>query len=326
MGKFSKFLKDTGMGFHDLVNSGVDYIGGLLNRFNEPQRNAALEDSTTLMNTQAQLNKEQAEHGMGLQKDMANYTTELTSPKMQMERYKEAGLNPALMYGMGGGGGTTTSTGSQTVSGVSPSNTDYAQRVMAKTQQMGMALQLSKLKSEIDVNKSVAEVNKATATKQTAEAQTTESTRDILVQKLKEEGIAQVLENSIKSWQMGNKRTDFADVLGGAKDAMMKDDSLMAKQIAGTVLKTFAEKDNIAAQEALSNEKAKIIWEELYVAQQNANSKEVEAKAKELATMWTTGEMTNWKTWAELGAQAVELTTDAIGTLYSPVKTIKTLK
>ena len=78
--------------------------------------------------------------------------------------------------------GSGQSTGSQSTSGVSGGNSDAAARMMAKNQQLAMGLQLAKLRSEIDVNKSVAEVNKASAGKQTSETQTINQTRDLITE------------------------------------------------------------------------------------------------------------------------------------------------
>ena len=71
---------------------------------------------------------------------------------------------------MGGGGGSTTGGGSAAVEGGSAANAAQTEQAAAASQ--GMALQLSKLQSGIDVNKSIAEKNKADATK-TSGADTT---------------------------------------------------------------------------------------------------------------------------------------------------------
>ena len=90
-----------------------------------------------------------------MQRKMWEYTN-YGNQRKQMER---AGLNPALMYQQAGAGVTGTASGN--VSGGNSS--DASSRQLADIQSQGMALQLAKLASEIDVNKSVAEVNRANA-------------------------------------------------------------------------------------------------------------------------------------------------------------------
>lgn len=52
-----------------------------------------------------EMNREQAQFNQGLALQMFDYTSKYNSPAEQVKRLKEAGLNPALMYGGGGGGG-----------------------------------------------------------------------------------------------------------------------------------------------------------------------------------------------------------------------------
>lgn len=104
---------------------------------------------------QAQINKEQAKYNQGLAMEYWDYT----NWENQVDHLKKAGLNPALMYAKGGAGGQTGGGQAQGV-GLSPSNQEAV-----KAQQMGMALQLAQLKSQIEVNESVAKKNTAEAEK-----------------------------------------------------------------------------------------------------------------------------------------------------------------
>lgn len=104
---------------------------------------------------QAQINKEQAKYNQGLAMEYWDYT----NWENQIDHLKKAGLNPALMYAKGGAGGQTGGGQAQGV-GLSPSNQEAV-----KAQQMGMALQLAQLKSQIEVNESVAKKNTAEAEK-----------------------------------------------------------------------------------------------------------------------------------------------------------------
>lgn len=104
---------------------------------------------------QAQINKEQAKYSQGLAMEYWDYT----NWENQVNHLKKAGLNPALMYAKGGTGGQTGGGQAQGV-GLSPSNQEAV-----KAQQIGMALQLAQLKSQIEVNESVAKKNTAEAEK-----------------------------------------------------------------------------------------------------------------------------------------------------------------
>ncbi len=104
---------------------------------------------------QAQINKEQAKYNQGLAMEYWDYT----NWENQVDHLKKAGLNPALMYAKGGAGGQTGGGQAQGV-GLSPSNQEAV-----KAQQIGMALQLAQLKSQIEVNESVAKKNTAEAEK-----------------------------------------------------------------------------------------------------------------------------------------------------------------
>ena len=45
----------------------------------------------------------------------------------------------------------------------------------------------------------------------------------------------------------------------------------------------------------------------------NADAHMLEARSKELATLFETGEYTNWKTWADYAAQGAQMLTDIAG-------------
>lgn len=104
---------------------------------------------------QARINKEQAKYSQGLAMEYWDYT----NWENQVDHLRKAGLNPALMYAKGGTGGQTGGGQAQGV-GLSPSNQEAV-----KAQQIGMALQLAQLKSQIEVNESVAKKNTAEAEK-----------------------------------------------------------------------------------------------------------------------------------------------------------------
>ena len=71
------------------------------------------------MDYQAKLNEEMAQRNQERQNEYFGMTAEYNSAKNQKQRLKDAGLNPALMYGSAGSGGAGTgSTGGAQGQGV----------------------------------------------------------------------------------------------------------------------------------------------------------------------------------------------------------------
>ena len=102
-----------------------------------------------LMGLQAQYNKEAAAYSQQLQKEMWDYT----NYENQVKHLKKAGLNPALLYGMGGGGGSTA--GSAQAAGVGNPGTTA----------VGMGLEAAQLFSNIRLTNAEASKSEAEAAK-----------------------------------------------------------------------------------------------------------------------------------------------------------------
>ena len=113
-------------------------------------------ENNYLLGKQAQINREQALYNHNLAKDMWNYT----SFENQKRNLQNAGLNPALLYGIGGQGGSTAGAGQ--AQGVQQPNTTGT---MAGLQGQAMGLQLGNLASQVELNKSQANKNNAEAEK-----------------------------------------------------------------------------------------------------------------------------------------------------------------
>lgn len=109
-----------------------------------------------LMEIQNRYNEQMAKNNQLRNKDLWDYT----NYENQKQHIKNAGLNPALMYGMGGGGGVSAS-GAQGQGVTQP--TDRSVEMGLKQQELG--LQLASIASQVDLNKSQAEKNKAEAEK-----------------------------------------------------------------------------------------------------------------------------------------------------------------
>lgn len=161
MSAIGSLLMTAGSGVIGEATKELGYSIGNMTGYNERLRQDQLKQQQALTNMQYNAN-------LGLMKESYNQQKELwdkTQAEAQIEHLKNAGLNPALIYAKGGAGGSTSGGGGASVGGASAS--DETSRNMAAqanaSASSGMALQLQKLASEIDLNKSAAEVNRATA-------------------------------------------------------------------------------------------------------------------------------------------------------------------
>lgn len=109
-----------------------------------------------LMEIQNRYNEQMAKNNQKRNKDLWDYT----NYENQKQHIKNAGLNPALMYGMGGGGGVSAN-GAQGQGVTQPTD----RSVEMGLEQQGLGLQLANIASQVDLNKSQAEKNKAEAQK-----------------------------------------------------------------------------------------------------------------------------------------------------------------
>ena len=198
---------------------------------------------------------------------------------------------------MSGAGGS-----SQSVQGVQ-SNMDVASRQGNRVAQMGMALQLKKLASEVEVNKSVAEANRADAVLKGAGTETENQKRAGLIALLNEQGWSQYLQNLVLDWKISGEtneslsRVFSASGMGGSREIYLKGPE--AQQITD-VIKTIAEAGNIEAQKLLNNEKAMAVMKELIIAQQNADANSENAAVNKLKAEFETGSDINWKNIGEV--------------------------
>lgn len=136
MGKFGNWISNNAMGL-------IGMVGGSI------AANRQFKNEKELMGLQHAYNKDAAAYSQKLQKEMWDYT----NYENQVKHLKAAGLNPALVYGMGGGGGSTA--GSAQASGVSNPG----------TQAVGMGLEAAQLFSNIRLTNAEADKAEAEADK-----------------------------------------------------------------------------------------------------------------------------------------------------------------
>lgn len=103
------------------------------------------------------------------QNQMFDKQTEWNSPEQQKQRLKEAGLNPGLMYGIGGEGGSSVSSGGGTGAQVQGVNNTGTQAVM-------MGLQAKSIESQITLNN--AQASKINAETEKTEKETEKTTAE----------------------------------------------------------------------------------------------------------------------------------------------------
>lgn len=295
------------------INSISQSLGDYMTRFGDKvfgidRKQEQIDQQRKLNELEMQGNKSMMDYSRKLQMQTW-HDTNYSAQRAEMEK---AGLNPALMYGMSGGGGTTTGSPSGSVTGGRAS--DEASMKALSIQQQGMALQNAKLNAEIKVLESQADKNKAEAGLSGAKTDTEEQQRNYLIGKLREEGVYYWLQNEINELKLGGTSTDVEVIKNKFLDRVIgkNSDSWAQKEITNALLKTVAETGKLDADKLLSSERAKTIWTELLIAQQNADSNTVKAKASELAVNWGTGEYKNWKTWVDLGANALKTITSII--------------
>lgn len=103
------------------------------------------------------------------QNQMFDKQAEWNSPEQQKQRLKEAGLNPSLMYGIGGEGGSSVSSGGGTGSEVQGVGNPGTQAVM-------MGLQTKSIESQIALNN--AQASKINAETKKTEKETEKTTAE----------------------------------------------------------------------------------------------------------------------------------------------------
>ena len=171
---------------NEKIMAGLQFGTSLLgNIFGLNNSSEQMSNQKYLMELQHKYNEESATYAQGRAYDMwlkTNYPA-------QVEQMEKAGLNPALMYGMGTGGGGTVS-GAQGQGTSQP--TDRSIEMKMKGQEMG--LQLANLASQIKLNESQANKNNAEAEKTAGiDTKLAENTIDNLISQTKNEKDRNVL-------------------------------------------------------------------------------------------------------------------------------------
>ena len=308
MGIIGNFLNSIGGG---IASQAMNWVDEAL--FGNKRRKQQIEQQKKLTDLQIQANKELADYGMAISKEMFDYT----GYENQVKQMKAAGLNPALMYGHAGGIGTTISSSAGSASGSQAS--DETSRKLANIQMQGMGLQMQKLHAEIQKTKAEAEKAKAEAEKVAEESETISQKRQFEIELLRQQGMEKWIQNLREQIKNEGELTEneirlYRNPVYGTTS--FQKTGYWNQEVTTNIAKALAETENQEAQAALTNEKTKGYWNELLNATKNADSEAVKAAAMKLAAEWSTGEYTNWRTWVDIGSDAV----NAIAKTITPFK------
>ncbi|MEM0173217.1 MAG: hypothetical protein QXI16_01770 [Sulfolobaceae archaeon] len=336
MGAFAVAMGNAGKAFLNEAGSQIGSgIGGVLGYgigeifgHNRRARRQQLEQQNKLNALAFEWNKRQMNYAQELEKQMYQYTFDMNKPEALKNLYKEAGLNPALMYGTSASGVSGTSVGGGRGAGYNSQAANEAEIIQSNLALSEMGLQLSKLRSEIEVNKSIANRNNADAGLSGAKTKTEEEQRDAFISKLYYDGRLSWLENIYKELKIvgfaedGNLNFRLetigskSNIYGEVKVPYDLTKTLFGREILSAVHASEALTNNHIANTALTNEKLSWYFKEMMAEIAMKDAAAAEAKAKELQALWQIGEHVNWKTILESGVDAVNTIMNLLGTAY----------
>lgn len=205
-----------------------------------------LKQQEKLNNLQIRGNKELADYNFMKQLDM----WKATNYSAQMAELKQAGLNPGLLYGMGGAGGATTGGGGGSVAGAAAPQGGG---------EIGMSLQLGLMAAQKRVLETQADKNEAEATK-TAGVDTTQTGLQNKILEVQGEVAARTKEKTIEGIETAVAKSYKELSLLTYQDTVEGDEEVLNARIKGTAagyLQAILQNTQIKAQTNLTDEQAK---------------------------------------------------------------------
>lgn len=198
---FGQQIGQMGLGVADsAIGMGMGLLLGKINDKRQLKQQQKLQDMQ--MQGNLQMLKAQEEKELRMWKN--------TSYEAQKEQMKLAGLNPGLMYGMGGGGGQTVGgSGGGVSGGHAPAGGGEA------VQMAGMGLQMGMQKAQLENVQAQTELTKAQA----------EKTKGVDTEKTKTEitDLTQGIENKKLAGELTKVQTRIAGLDEQLKDRTMED-------------------------------------------------------------------------------------------------------
>jgi hypothetical protein len=223
-----------GIGLGQAAGAAAGGIFGLIGQ--RARMNRQQQHNLALMNQQYTNQRQLNKQGHELQMDMWNKT----NYPAQMAMMKEAGLNPALMYGMSGGGGTTAgSQGGGSASGGQAGILD-----------IGSALNAAKLKAEIDninaqTNKTKEETKTETGSLENMLAELTPDERQQYAYwqtQIQEQSFEKLASEATEIWNKAQKTLREKNLLDANFENMKK---LLERDVIKRGIEIQLEKENI---------------------------------------------------------------------------------
>jgi len=153
----TSFIENLGQGMAAQATSGI--MGLVLGGINDRRQ---IKQQQKLQDMQIAGNKQMIDYQKA--KDLEMWKA--TNYPAQMQQIKEAGLNPALLYGMGGAGGSTTGGGAPSVQGGhAPTGGHEA------IDSMGISMQAALMKAQVENIQADTKLKESTIPKTEAETQ-----------------------------------------------------------------------------------------------------------------------------------------------------------
>lgn len=269
----------------------------------EAQKNAQKELNEQAVELNYEYGEKAAENAYERQLAMYNRTYEDQSYKAMVKQMEEAGLSVGLMYGgNGSGGGAGAMSGApkaDTGGAVAGQAANAAAMMEVENQRKALALQQASMAKDIQLKDAEIRLKEKEADRAGKEAlytealtETEDALRDAKAHREFWEGRLSWIESLRKQFEDVTKPDENGELT--ATEAMYGNYEIISKAIgtaskAASVLKVIAEtgteeqrKVCLAAEAALTNEKAKGYWKELEVAIKNADSQAIVAAATKL--------------------------------------------
>lgn len=299
----------------------VPAVGGIVQAITTPGAKMQLRMNKLMADYNQQLNEKSAAAAHERAKEMNRIVYEQNSYQNLMKQLEEAGLNKSLATsnGAGGGGGSSTTGAQAGPVGVEPVN--LAAIGQTRINSMAMSLQMAKLGAEIDLMKADAEQKRADADS----TRGVEGTQGEAIIKRTLEEAQRAFQEGRKTWLENNLEefireisTSDTGITQSSKnkhygESYISGESIRILRDRQDNLESIKRTDMYEAQAFLSTEQGRTQWGLLQAAITNADANATRAAAQELATKFQTGELTNWKTWVDIGLSTLSAVGGAIG-------------
>lgn len=269
-------------------------IGGALGIGNKKQIRTQKELNQNAAELNYSYGEKAAENAFGRQMEMYNRSYQDESPAAKKKQLEDAGLSVGLMYSQGGGmGGAGTATTAPQGGGAGGQQGGRApsgpEQQMAGIRAMELGLQFARMKSEIDVNKSAAEKNRAEAEATSgyrgdeARASTEKTKIDTEIGKLNLNLGQQTFTENITRAVLENEQRRSEIKLNEAETTQReKQIEVMTAEIA----KTMSQTDLNILEQTLRSEEVKQGWAKVAVArEQVATAKDSNQVQREKQTL-----------------------------------------